>query len=284
LPPSVHPAWTTFGRLALSCGFAACALAGCFVHALVPARDGRPAQEPAAAPERQQVERAVVQGRRRGGEQGPGASETCYDRPVDTLTPVPPGEHVPTADQRLVSYNVPWEHFEVQLALRGDRPVPRMAYLQGALELVTPSRDHERIKSYIGRLVEAYALERGIDLSPYGAWMLKNAPKESAAEPDECYIVGADQQRDTPDLAIEVTWTSGGIDKLEIYRRLGIGEVWFWREGRIGVWVLRESGYERAERSGLFPDLDLELLCSLVDRPTALQAVKALRERLKAEG
>jgi Uma2 family endonuclease len=208
---------------------------------------------------------------------------SVYHRTVPTLTPVPPGEHVPTADQRLVTYNVPWSHYEVQLALRGDRPVPRMAYLDGALELMRPSKDHERVKSYLGCLIEAYALERGIDLSPYGGWTLKNAPKESSAEPDECYIVGSDQSRDVPDLAIEVIWTSGGLDKLEIYRRLGINEVWFWRAGRIDVRLLRQDRYEQTDRSGLFPDLDLDLLCSLLDRPTALQAVKALREHLSGK-
>lgn len=200
---------------------------------------------------------------------------------MSTLTRVPAGEYVPTADQRLVTYNVPWSHYEAQLALRGDAPVPRMAYLEGVLELMTPSKDHERVKSYLGRLVEAYALERGIDLSPYGGWTLKNAPMQSGAEPDECYIVGEDQSREAPDLAIEVVWTSGGIDKLEIYRRLAIGEVWFWKEGRIEVHVLETDGYSRTDRSRLFPDLDLELLCSLLDRPTALQAVKALRETLR---
>lgn len=124
--------------------------------------------------------------------------------------PVPAGEYVPTADQRLVTYNVPWSRYEAQLALRGDAPVPRMAYLQGAMELTTPSKEHERIKSYLGRLVEAYALERGLDLSPYGGWTLKDDPKEAGAEPDECYIIGPDQSRDRPDLAIEVVWTSGG--------------------------------------------------------------------------
>ena len=34
---------------------------------------------------------------------------------------------------------------------------------------MSPSKDHERIKSYIGRLVEAFARERDIDLSPYGS-------------------------------------------------------------------------------------------------------------------
>ena len=197
-----------------------------------------------------------------------------------TAAAIPAGEHVPTADQRLVTYNVPWAHYEAHLALRGDAPVPRMAYLQGALELMSPSKDHERVKSYLGCLLEAYALERGIDLSPYGAWTLNNAFGQSGAEPDECYIVGPDQHKEVPDLAIEVVWTSGGLDKLEIYRRLGIGEVWFWKDGRIHIHRLRDGAYEPADRSPMFPDLDTALICSLLDRPTALQAVKALRDAL----
>jgi Uma2 family endonuclease len=175
---------------------------------------------------------------------------------------------------------VPWSHYEAQLALRGESAVPRMAYLEGALELTSPSKDHERIKSYIGCLIEAYALARDIDLSPYGAWTLKNAPRESGAEPDECYIIGRDQGKEVPDLVIEVVWTGGGIDKLEIYRRLGIGEVWVWKGDRIEIHALHGDRYERAGRSHVLPDLDLELLTSFLDRPTALQAVKAFRASL----
>ena len=196
---------------------------------------------------------------------------------------IPAGEYVPTADQRIVTYGVPWSHYEAQLALRGEASVPRMAYLEGALELMSPSKEHERAKSYIGRLVETYALERGIDLSPYGAWTLKSAPRQSGIEPDECYIVGSDQSKELPDIAIEVVWTSGGLDKLEIYRRLGIGEVWFWKDGRIEIHVLRQERYQRVDRSPLFPDLDVAVLCSFLDRPTAMQAVRAFREALRVE-
>lgn len=189
---------------------------------------------------------------------------------------------MPTADQRLVTYAVPWTHYEAQLALRGDAPVPRMAFLEGALELMSPSKDHERLKSYIGRLVETYALEHGIELSPYGAWTLKQAPKQAGAEPDECYIVGRDQTKQIPDLAIEVVWTTGGIDKLEIYRRLGVGEIWVWKDGRIAIHVLLHGHYEIATRSALFPDLDPGLLGSFLDQPTATQAVKAFRDALRA--
>ncbi len=190
------------------------------------------------------------------------------------------GEHVPTADQRVVTYGVSWSHYETQLALRGERSVPRVAYLEGVLELMSPSKDHERIKSYIGCLIVAYALERDIDLSPYGAWTLKSEPKQSGLEPDECYLIG-DQSKDIPDLAIEVVWTSGGIGKLEIYRRLDVGEVWIWKNSHIDVHVLREQQYHRVETSQLFPDLDLGLLCSMLDYPTALQAVKAFRDALR---
>jgi Uma2 family endonuclease len=199
---------------------------------------------------------------------------------VASQPPVPAGEYVPTADQRVVMYGIPWSLYEAQLAVRGEAAVPRIAYLEGTLELMSPSKDHERIKSYLGRLLEAYALERGIDLSPYGAWTLKSAPQESGAEPDECYIVGGDQARESPHLAIEVVWTSGGVDKLEIYRRLGIGEVWTWRDGRIEVHVLRDNRYVESDRSALFPDLDLPRLASFLDRPTVLQAVRAFRDTL----
>jgi Uma2 family endonuclease len=181
-----------------------------------------------------------------------------------------------------VTYNVPWSHYETQLALRGDAPVPRIAYLEGALEFMSPSKDHERVKSYIGCLIETYALERGIDLSPYGGWTLKHAPREAGAEPDECYIIGSDQSKDKPDLAVEVVWTTGGIDKLEIYRRLGVEEVWFWKEGRISIHVLRQGHYEHSARSTVLPVIDVQLLESFLDRPTAMQAVRALRDALRA--
>ncbi len=198
-----------------------------------------------------------------------------------TSSKVPPGEYVPTADQRIVMHGVPWAHYEALLALRGDTPVPRIAYLDGAMELMSPSKQHERNKSYVGRLVETYALERGINLSPYGSWTLREGPQRAGVEPDECYLIGDDQDRNTPDLAIEVIWTSGGIDKLEAYRRLAVPEVWFWKDGAIQVHVLADGEYQVRMASACLPGLDLELLCSFLDRPTVLDAIKAYRAALR---
>lgn len=205
----------------------------------------------------------------------------CYDAVMVSPEVVPVGEYVPTADERVVMYNVPWAHYEVQLALRGDASVPRIAYLEGALELMTPSKGHERTKSYLGRLVEVYALERGILLSPYGGWTLKEAPKQAGAEPDECYLFGPDQDRDRPDLVIEVIWTSGSIDKLSIYQRLAIAEVWFWKAGVLTVHRLDGGAYRVTARSAWLPDLDLELLCTFLDRGTAIEAMRDFRDALR---
>jgi len=161
---------------------------------------------------------------------------------VRTPASLPPGEVVKTADQRVVLHGVPWSHYQVLLALRGDAPVPRLTYLSGELELMSPSQDHERIKKLIARLLEVYALAKKLPLNGFGSWTLRDAPGERGAEPDECYVLGDARGRDRPDLAIEVVWTSGALDKLAVYAGLGVGEVWFWREGRIEVHVLRGAG------------------------------------------
>lgn len=191
--------------------------------------------------------------------------------------PIPSGEHVPSADQRLVLHHMSWSHYETLLALRGEAPVPRMAFLDGAIELMSPSKDHERIKSYLGRLIETYALERGIELSPYGSWTLRSEPRQGGIEPDECFIVGTDQSAERPDLAIEVVWTSGGLDKLDVYRRLGVAEVWQWRGGAIAIFLLGDDGYARSPRSRCFPELDVGLLATYLDYPTVTQAIRAFR-------
>lgn len=192
---------------------------------------------------------------------------------------LPPGEYVPDADQRIVLHGVPWSHYEVLLALRGDAPAPKMSFLHGSLELMNPSISHEQIKSTIGSLVEAYAVDAGIDFGAYGSWTLKDASKEAGAEADECYMIGVDQSKPRPDLAIEVIWTSGGLGKLEIYRRLGIGEVWVWKDGRIEVHVLAAEGYERRSTSAVLPGIKVELIAELARTSPTSRAIREFRAR-----
>src|ERR1043166_32257 len=128
------------------------------------------------------------------------------------------------ADQIIVFHNVTWDDYERVLEMRGDKSAPRISYLDGELEIMSPSKDHELIKSFIGRLVEVWCLDRGIEMTPVGSWTLKGKKKKEAAEADECYVFGT-TSRERPQLAIEVEWSRGGIDKLRIYEKLGVDEV-----------------------------------------------------------
>ncbi len=184
-----------------------------------------------------------------------------------------------SSDHIVVLHDVSWDDYERLLAMRGDHSAPRISYLEGEVEIMSPSKDHEIIKSYIGRLLEAWCIDRGIELTPAGSWTLKKKSKRRGAEADECYIFGT-KERDRPHLAIEVEWTHGGIDKLAIYEKLGVEEVWFWRKGAIEVYVLIEEKFRKVRRSRLVPDLDLELLTSMLDRDTLTQAVRDFRKLL----
>jgi Uma2 family endonuclease len=197
-------------------------------------------------------------------------------------TAVPPGEIVGSADQRVVMHGVHWTHFEAMLALRGDAPGPRVTYLNGELELMSPSRSHEGIKTLLARMIELYALDKGIPLSGYGSWTLKNASRERAVEPDECYVIGDGRLTEAPDLAIEVVWTSGGLDKLEVYRGLGVREVWLWRDGAIRMYQLQGDRYGDLARSIALPGLDVALLARLASYEDQHKAILEFRTNLRA--
>jgi Uma2 family endonuclease len=186
----------------------------------------------------------------------------------------------PREDHFVRLHDVSWEDYERILEIRGDHSAPRITYLEGELEIMSPSRDHESIKGAIGRLVEVWCLEKDVEFSTLGSWTLKERREERGAEPDECYVFGKVGGRARPDLAIEVVWTSGGINKLEVYRRLAVREVWTWRRGRIALHALRGDRYEPVEESEVLPGIDVEKLASFLDRPSTSEAIRAYRAAL----
>jgi Uma2 family endonuclease len=193
-------------------------------------------------------------------------------------------DDLPHEDHFVVLSGVTWADYQRVLELRGDRSAPRITYLEGRLEIMSPSRTHESIKSLIGSLVETYCLERAIEFSTYGSWTIEDKDADRGAEPDECYVFGEASDPKRPDLAIEVVWTSGGINKLEVYRALGVREVWYWRKGRITPFVLRSGRYEEGSASEALPGIDLAELASFLDRPTTSAAIRAYRDALRATG
>jgi Uma2 family endonuclease len=189
------------------------------------------------------------------------------------------------AERRFLLTDVPWwTYVALRDVLESSRI--RMTYLEGILELMSPSELHEEEGKLIARLLEAWADEVDADLRGFKSATFRKEAGQRGAEPDECYTLGPKPKDALPHLAIEVIISNPLVDKLEVYAGLGVAEVWMWRAGALAFVVhrLADSRYTVVDRSQLLPTLDLTLLASFV-RPgeshTAL--VKAFRVALRTK-
>lgn len=191
-------------------------------------------------------------------------------------------------EERFATSGVSWQQYEALLAKLEDNPHYHVTYLDGVLEIVSPSLRHEKLKKRLATLVEFYLQRKRIKHTPMGSTTVRNRLKKAGAEPDECYSIG--EEKSIPDLAIEVVITSGSIDKLETYRRLGVTEVWLWKVNQLKLYRLREEtpsklletyGYEQMAASELLPGLNIPLLeqCALIS--DQIQAIDEFEEGIR---
>ncbi len=150
-----------------------------------------------------------------------------------------------------------------------EYPGYRVSYFNGVITLVSPSKNHERIAQTIAILVSAYCRKFNLTYFPMGSTRLENKPlagKEaaearvderrkgmSAKTPDVSFAFNTD--KDIPDLAIEVIFSSGSLDDLNKYQAIGVKEVWFWRNNQITFYQLQTPGYREISTSKLLPSL-----------------------------
>src|SRR5882724_7299619 len=121
------------------------------------------------------------------------------------------------------------------------------------------SNEYERIKKWIGGLMDLYFDETGIDIMPRGQATIRLPLKEAGAEPDESWCIG--EEKEFLDLVLEIALTSGGINKLEIYRRFKVPEIWLYRRNQLEIFVLNSSGrYSKVQKSRLLRSLDIPLI------------------------
>jgi len=184
-------------------------------------------------------------------------------------------------EQRILVNGVRWKDYVI-LREALDTPGLRMTYLDGSLEIMSPSLAHERNKKSIARLVELYAFLRRLPLNGYGSTTFRREAKQRGAEPDECYCVRGRQldEGEFPDIVLEVIETSPLLDKLEVYRGFDVPEVWLFREGAFELYQLVGGAYAAISRSALLPDLDFAVIAELALRPDQQEALYELQQRL----
>ena len=186
----------------------------------------------------------------------------------------------PIKESPLLFEGLTWREFKAVEQLL-DRPGYRLSFLNGVLEIRRRSGEpQEIIKGRIGALVEQYLLMAGFDFTPTGSMTLESETGKVKREADESYKLAPGRR--LPDLAIEIVFSSGGIDKLEAYKRLKIPELWFWEDGLLEVYHLRGEGdglhYEKVSSSEEVQGIDLDLLLRCMNMVNHVDAIKTFQQ------
>ena len=197
---------------------------------------------------------------------------------MTTATLVKPKQAVP-----LLFEGLTWREFKAVEELL-HQPGYRFSFLDGILEILQmPGEPHETVKARIGALLELYLLMAGFDFTPTESMTLESEGGKVKREADKSYKLAPGKFY--PDLAIEIVFSSGGIDKLEFYKRLKISEVWFWEDGVLEVYHLRGEGeelhYEKIAESEEVPGINFELLLRCMNMVNHVEGIKTFQRELQ---
>jgi Uma2 family endonuclease len=171
----------------------------------------------------------------------------------------------PDQGQRVILNGVSWSDYLDMGDLLRDRPALRLTYDRGRLEIITTSSTHERLKKWLGRFVETIAEECGVAILPGGSITFQREDLERGFEPDECYWIANEGQmrgrpdydptRDPPpDLVVEIEVTRSALNRMALFARLGVPEVWRFDGTALHVHRLQSPGsYAEMNNSLTFP-------------------------------
>jgi Uma2 family endonuclease len=164
------------------------------------------------------------------------------------------------ADQILTLNNMNWSDYEQLLVADIGY---KASYWDGVITIVSPSKNHERIAEIINGLIKTYCRKYNLIYFPMGSTTIKNPPL-AGKEPDHSFAFEIDKS--VPDLAIEVTYTSGSIADLEKYQSLNVKEVWLWQNNKITFYQLIDSKYFATQNSICLPKISSNFLITFVNR------------------
>lgn len=195
-------------------------------------------------------------------------------------------------DGRVLLRNVSWETYERLIAEREERPVPRFFYDRGELEILSPSAEHESIGFLTASLVGELTVEWDTDMLSVGHTTFRREDLSRGFEPDCSFYFAGNAARlrgkrdvdlnldPSPDLVVEVDVTNPSLDKLPIYARLGVREVWRYMGRRPEIFALDRAGegYEAVPGSRVLPSLKVDDLRRLIERGLTLDRPTWVRE------
>lgn len=163
------------------------------------------------------------------------------------------------------------------------------------MELMSPKKDHEKVKALLGRLVAAYAEAKAIDIESVASTTFRRKDLERGFEADEAfYIIHAEAVRPRdeidlaidppPELVIEVEITASAIRKLELFAKLGVTEVWRHDGEKLRVFALVGDCYQEVNESVVMPGFPLAAAHAVVAKRNTegeIPLIKAFRESIE---
>lgn len=179
------------------------------------------------------------------------------------------------SDRHFAHAAISWERFKaIQQGFENVSNL-RLIYCEGVLEIVGIGKAHEMYTSLLSSLLSAYFEMLSIEFFPSGAYS-QIIPNVTEFQADLSYCFG--QDKDIPDLCIEVVITSGSPSKLRKYQLRGVPEVWFWEDGAIAIYCLENHQYVKVSQSQVLSNLDLTLLCRCLLLSSPLAALREFRK------
>lgn len=166
--------------------------------------------------------------------------------------------------------NISWAQYVAISEAIGERPNPRLIYLDGSLEIVVTSRHHDWYAERLAQLTVEVASVCRIPWEDAGTATYQREKKEAAVEGDKTFYLGPNAEimrgsvnidldtQPPPDLAIEVEVSHSANRAMKVWGRLGVPEVWRFdpQRDKIGFWKRREDGtYEPIDHSLGLPAL-----------------------------
>jgi Uma2 family endonuclease len=170
-----------------------------------------------------------------------------------------------TRPQRLVLYGVSWQEYTRMLRAFAERPGYRLTYDRGTLEIMSPLFEHELHADLLGRFVVVLTEELGVPIQAGRSTTFRRRRMRRGLEPDHSWwiahepLVRGKQRIDLrvdppPDLALEVDITRRSLNRMAIYARLGVPEVWRLDARGLTFQTLQPNGrYAQQTHSPTFP-------------------------------
>ena len=164
-------------------------------------------------------------------------------------------------DKTVTLADMTWDDY--QTLTQENNQGYRISYFEGVISIMSPSRNHERIAQTISILINAYCRQYNIDYFSLGSSDIKTPPL-AGKQPDVSYCF--ETEKETPDLAVEVVFSSGGIKDLDKYKILQVKEVWFWINDKIEFYWLENSEYKVINLSQRLTKLEANFLNKFINR------------------